>query len=144
MWYERLMKCYLLHTDSSEFRELGKTCQATCFPLLTLNCWTLLNILLGLPNDDSQNSPNETHELGSWAENEILCHELKLWVLVRLYCHEFWTMGFDIILWICTLLGFKRDFPKIHDNVDVVLVANEMKPCGVKNLSSTLGYKKKI
>ena len=34
-------------------------------------------------------------------------------------------------------MGFRRDFPKIHNNVDVVRVANEMKPCGVKNLSST-------
>ena len=109
--------------------------------------WTirvLLNILLDPPNHNSQNSPNETYELGLWAENEMLCHELKLWVLVRLYRHEFWTMGFDIILWIWTLLGFKRDFLKIHDSVDVVLVANVMKPCGVKNLSSTLGYKKRI
>ena len=39
MWYERLIKCYLLHTDLSEFRELRKTCQATCIPLLTLNHW---------------------------------------------------------------------------------------------------------
>ena len=33
--------------------------------------WTtrgLLNILLGPPNHDSQNFPNETHELGSWTK----------------------------------------------------------------------------
>ena len=35
-----LPKCYLLHINPSEFRELGKTCQATCFPLLTLNHWS--------------------------------------------------------------------------------------------------------
>ena len=29
-------------------------------------------------------------------------------------------------------MGFKRGFPKIHDNVDVVRVANEMKPCNVE------------
>ena len=40
-------------------------------------------------------------------------------------------------LWIRTLLGFKIDSPKIHDNIDMVRVANEMKPCGVKNLLST-------
>ena len=28
----------------------------------------LLNILLGSPNHNSQNSPDETHELGSWAK----------------------------------------------------------------------------
>ena len=41
-------------------------------------------------------------------------------------------------LWIRTFLGFKIDSPKIHDNIDVVRVANEMKSCGVKNLPSTL------
>ena len=41
-------------------------------------------------------------------------------------------------LWIRTLLGFKIDSPKIHDNIDVVRVVNEMKSCDVKNLSSTL------
>ena len=83
--------------------------------------WTtrpLLNILLGPPNQDSQNSPDETHELGSWA---------KKWDDVPWT----WTMGFD------AFLGFRRDFPKIHDNVDVVQVSNEIKPCGVNNLSST-------
>ena len=35
-----LPKCYLLHTDPLEFRKLGKTCQATCFPLSTLNHWS--------------------------------------------------------------------------------------------------------
>ena len=75
----------------------------------------------------------------SWAENEMLCHELELWALMRLYRHEFWTMGFSVILWIWTLLGFKRDFSKIHASIDMVWVANEMKPCGVKNLSSTSG-----
>ena len=62
--------------------------------------WTtgaLLNILLDPPNHDSQNSPDETYELGSWAKNEMLCHELELWALMRLYRHEFWTMGFSII-----------------------------------------------
>ena len=107
--------------------------------------WTigaLLNILLGLPNDDSQNSPDETHEFRSWAENEMLCHKLELWALMRLYRHEFWTMGFSVILWTWTLLDFKRDFPKIHDSIDVVWVANEIKSCGVKKLSLT-GSKRK-
>ena len=133
--------CTLTHQSS---RNWGRHAKEHIFLYQVWTIGVLLNILLDPPNHDSQNSPNETYELGSWAENEILCHELKLWVLVRLYCHEFWTMGFDIILWIWTLLGFKRDFPRIHDNVDVVLVANKMKPCGVKNLSSTLGYKKRI
>ena len=109
--------------------------------------WTtgaLLNILLGSPNHDSQNSFDETHELGSWAKNEIMCYELEPWALMRLYHHEFWIMGFGIILWIWTLLGFKIDFPKIHDSVDVMWIANEMKPHDVKNLSSTNIFHKTI
>ena len=46
--------------------------------------WTagaLLNILLGPPSHDSQNSPDETHELGSWVKNEMMCYELELWAL---------------------------------------------------------------
>ena len=43
-------------------------------------------------------------------------------------------------LWIWTLLGFKIDSPKIHYSIDVVQVANEMKSCGVKSLSSTSCY----
>ena len=34
MWYERLIKCYLLHTNPLEFRELGKTYQTTCIPFV--------------------------------------------------------------------------------------------------------------
>ena len=50
--------------------------------------WTtgaLLNILLGPPNHDSQNSPDKTHELGSWAKK----WDDVLWA---------WTMGFGAIL----------------------------------------------
>ena len=36
-----------------------------------------------------------------------------------------------------TLLSFKIDSPKIHDNIDVVRIANKMKPCDVKNLPLT-------
>ena len=36
MWYERLTRWYILHIDPSEFKELGKTCQATCFPFFEL------------------------------------------------------------------------------------------------------------
>ena len=41
-------------------------------------------------------------------------------------------------LWIWNFLSFKTDSPKIHGNGDVVWVINEMRPRGVKNLSSTI------
>ena len=36
--------------------------------------WTYF---LAPPNHDSQNSLDETHELGSWAKNEMMCYELE-------------------------------------------------------------------
>ena len=49
--------------------------------------------------------------------------------------HGLW----HLFMWIWALLGFRRDLSKIHDSVDAVRVVNEMKPYGVKNLSSTIG-----
>ena len=71
MRYERLTRCYILHTDLSEFKELDKTCQATCFFYQLWITGVLLNIL-----------------------------------------------------------------PKILDSIDMVRVANEIKSCSVKILSS--------
>ena len=71
--------------------------------------WTtgvLLNIFINPLNHDSRNSSDETHELGSWAKNKMLCHDLELWVLMRLYRHEFWTMGFGIIFVNKDFFGF--------------------------------------
>ena len=62
---------------------LGKHAKQHVFLYQLWTIRALLNILLGPPNHDSQNSPNETHELGSWAENEMLCQELELWALMR-------------------------------------------------------------
>ena len=87
-----------------------------------------MNILLGPPNHDSQNSPDKTHELGSGAKNKMMCYELEPWVLTLFFCVN---MG---------SLLFRRDFPKIHDSIDVVRVANEMKPYGVKILSSIMFF----
>ena len=122
MWYERLTKCYLFHTNPSEFRELRKTCQATCFFLSTLNHWSFIEHTSWPSNPRLPKFP----QWDAWA-----------WIMSRKWDVVPWarTMGFSAILWICTLLGFKRDFSKIHDSVDVVWVANEMKPYGVKIFS---------
>ena len=50
-------------------------------------------------------------------------------------------MGFGIIFVNKDFLGFKIDSSKIYDNIDVVRVANEMKSCDVKNLSSAASIK---
>ena len=138
MWYERLTKCYLLHTNPSEFRELGKTCQATCFPLSTLNHWSFTEHtswpskprlpkfppmrLMSLDHEPKMRCCAMSSNYGPWWDYTAM---------------SFGSWASASFLWIWTLLGFKIDSPKIHDNVDVVWVANEMKPCGVKNLSST-------
>ena len=76
MWYGRLTKYYLLNIDLSKFKELEKTCQAICFFYQPWTVGGLLYILLGPPNHDSESFPNETYKLGSWVENEIICHRL--------------------------------------------------------------------
>ena len=89
---------------------MGKTCQATCFPLSTLNHWSFTEHtswpskprLLKVPRWDS------------WAW--ILSQKMR-WCAMSLN-HGLWCL----FVWIWALLGFKRDFPKIQDNVDVVRV----------------------
>jgi len=65
--------------------------------------------------------PMRLMSLDHEPENEMMCFELQPWALT---------------IW--ALLGFRRDFSKIHDNVDVVWVANKIKPRGVKNLFSRM------
>ena len=120
-----LPKCYLLYVDPSEFRELGKTCQATCFPLSTLNH-------LSFTEHTSWPSKPRLPKFPRWNSWAWIMSQKIRWCAKSLN-HGLWRL----FMWIWVLLGFRRDFPKIHDNVDVVRIANEMKPCGVKNLSST-------
>ena len=126
-----LPKCYLLHTDPSKFRELGKTCQATCFPLSTLNHWSFtehtswpskprlpkFRRLMSLDHKPKMRCCAMSSNYGPW------------WDYVAM---SFGSWASASFLWIWTLLGFKIDSPKIHDSVGMVRVANEMKPCGGK------------
>ena len=128
MWYERLTKDYLLHTNPSKFRELGKTCQAIYFPLSTLNHWIFTEHTFWPSKPQLLKFPR----WDSWAW--IMSQKMR-WCAMSLN-HGLWRL----FVWIWALLGFRRDFPKIHNNIDVVRVANEMKPCDVKNLSSTTIY----
>ena len=121
-----LPKCYLLHTDPSEFKESGKTRQATCFPLSTLNHWNFTEHTSWFSKPRLPKFPR----WDSWAW--IMSQKMR-WCAMNLN-HGLW----HLFVWIWALLGFTRDFSKIHDNVDMVRVANEMKPCGVKNLSPTM------
>ena len=138
MWYERLTKCYLLHTDLLEFRELGKTCQATYFPLSILNHWSFTE-------HTSWPSKPRLPKFPPWDSWAWIMNQK--WDVVPMSSNygpwwDYIVMSFGpwdsaSFLWIWTLLDFKIDSPKIHDSVDVVQVANEMKSCGMKNLSST-------
>ena len=85
MWYERLTKCYLLYTDLSEFRELGKTCQTTCFPLLTLNHWSFTKHTSWPSKPRLPKFPR----WDSWAWIMSQKWDDVLWA---------WTVGFDEII----------------------------------------------
>ena len=62
---------------------IGESMPSNMFLLSNLNYRVLLNILLGPPNHNSQSFPIDTHELKSWAENEMICHGVKPWVLMK-------------------------------------------------------------
>ena len=74
MWYERLTRWYILHIDPSEFKELGKTCQATCFPFFELLelYWTyflaLQTTTLKIPPMRLMSSD---HELKMWCATSL-------------------------------------------------------------------------
>ena len=139
MWYKRLTNCYLLHTDSLEFRELEKICQQHAFLYQLWTTGALLNIyFLALQTTTPKIPPMRLMSLDH--EQKMRCCAMSTnygprWDYIA-KSFEPWALA--SFLWIWTLLDFKIDSPKIQDSVDVVRVANEMKPCNVKNLSSTI------
>ena len=103
MWYKRLTKCYILHTNPSKFRELEKICQETCFPLSTLDHWSFTEHTSWTSKPRFPKFPwwdswawimSQKWDVVPWAQTMGLD---QLWALIRLYRHEFWTMGFGII-----------------------------------------------
>ena len=80
--YPNVTYCTLTHLSSGNWERHAKQ-HAFLYQLWTTGA--LLNRLLGPPNHDSQNSPDETHELGSWAKK----WDNMPWA---------WSMGFDAFL----------------------------------------------
>ena len=74
--------CTLTHQSSGNW---GRHAKQHVFLYQLWTTEALLNILPSPPNHDSQNSSDETHELGSWAKK----WDDVLWA---------WTMGFDTFL----------------------------------------------
>ena len=75
--------CTLTHQSSGNWRRHAKQ-HAFLYQLWTTGA--SLNILLDPLNHNSQNSPDKTHELGSWVKNEMMCYELEPWVLTPFLC----------------------------------------------------------
>ena len=67
MWkaYPNVTFCTLTRQSSGNW---GRHAKQHAFLYQLWITGALLNILLGPPNHASQNSPDETHELGSWAK----------------------------------------------------------------------------
>ena len=80
--YPNVTYCILTRQSSGNWGRHAKQ-HAFLYQLWTTRA--LLNILLSPLNHDSQNSPDEIHEFGSWAKK----WDDVLWA---------WTMGFDVFL----------------------------------------------
>ena len=103
MWYERLTKCYLLYTNPSKFKELGKTWQATCCPLSILNHWSFTEHI-------------------SWPSKPWLPKfprwDSLAWIMSQKWDDVLWawTMGFDAFLCKYRLFwALKEVFSKIYN-----------------------------
>ena len=98
--------CYPLHTDSSEFRELKKTRQATCFfyQLLELYWTYLLALQTTTPKVSPRRLMSLDHKLKMrWRTSGfvvILCkYGLLLKKLLAMSVREvIWTVSFDLLL----------------------------------------------
>ena len=87
--------CTLTHQSSGNW---GRHAKQHVFLYQLWTTRTLLNILLGHLNHDSQISPDETHEVGSWVKNDVL---------------RAWTMGFAYFLCKNGLFwALEENFPK--------------------------------
>ena len=140
MWYKRLTKCYLLHINPSKFRVqgIGKDMSSNMLSFINFEplelYWTYFLALqtttpkippirlMSLDHEPKMRCCAISSNYGPWWDYTTM--SFRPWALTS-------------FLWIRTLLGFKIDSLKIHDNIDMVQVANEMKPCGAKNLPST-------
>ena len=125
MWYERLIQMLPIAHWPVRVQRIGEDMPSNIlsfikFELLDLYWTYFLALQITTPKIPSMRLMR-------------LDHEPKMrWCAMSLN-HGLWH--FFVLIW--ALLSFKRGFPKIHDNVDVVWVANEMKPCSVKNLLLT-------
>ena len=105
---------------------IGKDMPSNMLPLSTLNCWSFTYHIFWFSKPRLPKFPR----WDSWAWIMNWKWDNVPWA---------WTMGFDEIIspWVSdqgfwcrfvqiwALLGFEIDLPKIHDNIDVVRVANK-------------------
>ena len=97
MWHERLTKCYLLHIDPSEFRELWKTCQSlelywTYFlALQTTNPKIPPMRLMSLDHEPKMRCCAMSLNYGLWWDN--IAMSFRPWALVS-FCESelFWAL----------------------------------------------------
>ena len=100
--------CYLLHTDLLKFRELKKTCQATCFFYQLWTTGALLKYLLTLQTTTPKVSPKRLMSLDHkpnmrWRISGfvvILCkYGLLLKKSLAMSVREvIWAVSFDLLL----------------------------------------------
>ena len=139
MWYKRLTQILPIAHRSVRVQGIGEDTSSNMLFFINFESlelyWTyFLALQTTIPKIPLMRLMSLDHEL------KMRCCAMSLnyvpwWDYIAMSFGPWASVSF---LWIRTLLGFKIDYPKIYDNIDVVQVASEMKPCGVKNLSSTI------
>ena len=141
MWYERLTQMLPIAHRPVRVQGIGEDTPSNMFSFINFEplelYWTYFLAfqtttpkippmrLVSLDHEPKMRCYGMSSNYGTWWD--YIAMSFGPWALAS-------------FLWIWTFLGFKIDSPKIHGNVDVVWVTNEMRPRGVKNLSSTLSH----
>ena len=97
VWYERLTKCYLLHTDPSEFRDLGKIAKQHAFLYQLWTARTLLKYFLALQTATPKFPPirlmSQKWDVMPWAQTMGLDEIISPWGLDHGFQHHFCEYG---------------------------------------------------
>ena len=93
MWYERLTRYYLLHTDPSRVNGIGEDMSSNMFSFINFEPLEFyLTYFLALQTTTPKIPPMRLMSLDHESKNEMMCYELKQWALMP-FCVNMGSTG---------------------------------------------------